>query len=144
MKSKNSTTTNVNQSGYRIKLSSADKNHHRNSYFLGFELILPINSSLNWVVVNYSDDFISNYWKLEDWDAKVKQEITILIWWGWLKIKEEIDRGGSLNQSLRINIFLRDTNWARSVEKQIDQNICSQIEGDGYLYSPQRKMGFRP
>jgi len=156
MKKENDAMTNVNQSGYKIRLVDSgpietveNRTNLFLKYFCDFQVEEPNSSESEETRIYYDHNFIDAYWNLSGpdmhWTTKAKKEIDFLVWWGWLKIKKIIDQGGFLgNQEIEIKRTNQDLNWARSVERQIDEDICSQIQGKGYLFFPQRKIGFRP
>lgn len=124
-------TGSVNQHGYRIFLDNHFKNELGRRYSLDFAITPP--TGLNPIIVRV--DYTSNFEK--DYPGqnvpKEKQEISILIWWGWLKIKEMIDQNNLPEKNDPIkNPFIVMTPG----EEVIDKTICSQIQGAGYLYSP--------
>ncbi len=133
MKPENHTPVNINKIAYKIKLDNAFLYEIGRFYALDFKIIKPDNSSYIFRT-KYQRNAINRYGK------------NALIWCSWLKIKEAIEQNsltGKDNFTSQEPPFIY-SNRISSLSVGIDNDVCSQIEANRYLFHPAKIIGFHP
>ncbi|MCK4307827.1 hypothetical protein KAW50_06355 [candidate division WOR-3 bacterium] len=66
-----------------------------------------------------------------------------LLWWSWMKIKDQID-SNEIVSSREIGVYSsNETNeWIGEISEDLDPNICDALRKDSINYYPKKKLGF--